>query len=120
MTLVPVVALRIGKFIINNASIYLKEEKIFCKLIYYTLCLGSANCQKSRWKVRLYINEKPTFLKEAYRVIITKVSGTLLFSKFINKQLTFIAHVLDRKRASMVNNQYNRYYYYFREGGRRV
>jgi len=29
------------------------------------LCLGSANCQKSRWKVKIYVDEKSTFLKEA-------------------------------------------------------
>jgi len=34
-------------------------------MVYYTLCLGSANCQKSCWKVRIYVDEKLTFLKEA-------------------------------------------------------
>jgi len=29
----------------------LKEEKMCYKMVYYTLCLSSANCQKSRWKV---------------------------------------------------------------------
>jgi len=32
-------------------------------MVYYTLHISSANCQKSRWKV--YVDEKPTFLKEA-------------------------------------------------------
>jgi len=26
------------------------------------LCLGSANCQKSHWKVRIYVDEKRFFL----------------------------------------------------------
>jgi len=34
-------------------------------MVYYTLCLGSANCHKSCCKVRNYVDEKPTFLKEA-------------------------------------------------------
>jgi len=46
------------------ASVFLKEE-IFYKMVYYTLCLGSTKCQKSRWKVRIYVDKKQTFLKEA-------------------------------------------------------
>jgi len=30
-------------------------------MVYYTLCLGSANCQKSRWKIIIYVDEKPNF-----------------------------------------------------------
>jgi len=37
--------------------------------LYYSLCLGSANCQISRWEVRIYVDENPTFLKEAWQLI---------------------------------------------------
>jgi len=55
-SLVAAVAPRTCKF-----SIFLKEENICYKNGYYTLCLGSAKCQK----VRIYVDEKTTFLKEA-------------------------------------------------------
>jgi len=58
VVVVVAVAPRTGKII-------KEEEKVFYKLVYYTLYLGSPNCQKSRWKVRIYVDEKPTFLKEA-------------------------------------------------------
>jgi len=31
------------------------------KMVYYTLCLGSVNCQISRWKIRIYADEKTIF-----------------------------------------------------------
>jgi len=34
-------------------------------MVYHTLCLGSVNFQKSLWKAIIYVDEKPTFLKEA-------------------------------------------------------
>jgi len=40
-----------SKFI-KNASVCLKKKKIYYKIVYYTLCFGSVNCQKSRWKVK--------------------------------------------------------------------
>jgi len=40
-------------------SMFLKGEKICYKMVYYTLCIGSANRQKSCWKVRIYVDEKP-------------------------------------------------------------
>jgi len=46
------------------ASMFLKEEKFCYKMVYYTSCLGSVNCQKSCRKVRIYVDKKP-FLKEA-------------------------------------------------------
>jgi len=33
--------------------VFLKEEKIYYKMVYYTSCLDSFNRQKSRWKVRI-------------------------------------------------------------------
>jgi len=35
------------------ASLFLKEEKICYKMVYFILCLGSVNRQKSRRKVRI-------------------------------------------------------------------
>jgi len=49
-------------------SVFLKEEKNCYKMVYYTLYLSSVNCQKSRWKVRIYGDEKPTFLNEAWQM----------------------------------------------------
>jgi len=46
---------------------FLKAKKICYKMVYYTLCLGSANYQKSNWKVT-YADEKPTFLKGAWHL----------------------------------------------------
>jgi len=43
LSLVTAVAPRTVKF--------LKGEKICYKMVYYTLCIGSANRQKSCWKV---------------------------------------------------------------------
>jgi len=37
-------------------------------MVYHTLCLCSAICQKSRWKFRNYLDEKQTFLKEAWHL----------------------------------------------------
>jgi len=46
----------------SNLVVFEKENL----LVYYTLYLGSANRQKSRWKIRVYIDEKLTFLKEPW------------------------------------------------------
>jgi len=59
--LVATVVPRTGKFIKN--CIFKRGEKFTTKW-YINLCLGSANCQKSRWRVRIYVDGKPTFLKE--------------------------------------------------------
>jgi len=32
------------------------------------LCLGSPNWQKLRWKFRIYVDEKSTFLKEVWHI----------------------------------------------------
>jgi len=40
------------------ASMFLKEENIFYEMIYYTLHLDKANCQKSCLKVKIYADEK--------------------------------------------------------------
>jgi len=44
---------------------FLKEENICYKMVYYTLSLSSANFQKLHWKVKIYLDEKPTFMKVA-------------------------------------------------------
>jgi len=46
-------------------SVFLKEEKICNKMVYYTLHLSLTNRQKSCCKVRIYTDEKVTFLKGA-------------------------------------------------------
>jgi len=38
--------------------VFSKEEKICYKMVCYTLNFGSVNCQKSNFKVRIYVNEK--------------------------------------------------------------
>jgi len=53
---VAAVAPHTGKFMKNGLSV-LKEEKICYKIVYHTLCLSSANCQKSRCKDRIYVDE---------------------------------------------------------------
>jgi len=42
-----------------------KEEKSCHKMVYYTLYLSKANRQISCYKVRIYTDEKLTFLKGA-------------------------------------------------------
>jgi len=49
------------------ASVFLKEEEIYNKMVNYILCLGQAKRQKSRCKVRIYTDEKLTFLKGALK-----------------------------------------------------
>jgi len=44
----------------NESQKFLKREESLLQ-IYYTLC----HHQKSGWKVRIYANEKPTFLKHS-------------------------------------------------------
>jgi len=41
-------------------------SKICYKMVYYILCLGSANRQKLRWKVRIYVGENQNFLKRLF------------------------------------------------------
>jgi len=48
---------------------FLKEEKICYKMVDYTLCLDSVNREKLRWKVRIYADEKSTFLKEVWHSV---------------------------------------------------
>jgi len=43
---------------------------LFTLLLYY---LGLANCQKSRQKVRIYADKKPTFLKGAWRLTLPRL-----------------------------------------------
>jgi len=58
-SLVAAVALRIGNSL-KTASMFLKVEKMLYKIVYYTLCLGAVNCQKWRWKVRIYVDRRKT------------------------------------------------------------
>jgi len=51
--------------------VFFKEEYL---LHNYTMCLGYANRQKSRLKV--YADEKPTFLKGVWHLIGTKCNKT--------------------------------------------
>jgi len=62
------VALRTGKLIKNYLDVFLKEGKICYKMVYCcTLCLGSANRQKLRWKDRIYVDDiKTPFLNSDY------------------------------------------------------
>jgi len=43
------------------AYVFLKEEKIYYKLVCYTLYLGVVNRQKSRWKAIIYADKDPGF-----------------------------------------------------------
>jgi len=52
------VVLRTGKFI---KKAFERGENLLQNVYYYTLCLDSINWQKSRWKVKIYVDEKPTF-----------------------------------------------------------
>jgi len=48
---------------------FLKEEKICYKMVYNTLCLGSANLQRNRvGKLEFKQTKKPTFLKGAWHL----------------------------------------------------
>jgi len=62
INLLVAVAPRTGKFIKNSLRENLLQIHI---ATYCTLCLGSTNRQKSSWKVKIYVNKKPTFLQEA-------------------------------------------------------
>jgi len=62
------------------AAVFLKEEKNYYKKLYNTLCLGSVNRQKSRWKV---------FLKGAWHLkvkflllLVIKIFSFSLVEKF--------------------------------------
>jgi len=61
MRVTPLIAAKSLKM----ASMFLKEEKICYKTVYFILCLGSVNCQKPRWKVRIS-RQKTDFLKGAW------------------------------------------------------
>jgi len=52
-SLVTAVAPRAGKFIKNGLIKIATENGKPC-------VLGSTNCQKLRWKIRIYVDEKPT------------------------------------------------------------
>jgi len=67
MTVMPRLLRLIRAKIIKTGLSVLKEEKICYKMVYYTSCLGPFNCQKSRWKDSIYVDEKPTFLKRAWQ-----------------------------------------------------
>jgi len=41
-------------------STFLREKNTY-QIVYCALCLSSANCQKSRRKVRIYVDEKSNF-----------------------------------------------------------
>jgi len=43
------------------ASVFLKEERICYKMVYYTLYFSLANRQKLRWKVRIYVDKNGLF-----------------------------------------------------------
>jgi len=61
-SLVAAVAPHTGKIIKNLLQNGILHFVFRFSQVYYTLCLGSVNHQKSRWKVRIYTDEKPTFL----------------------------------------------------------
>jgi len=54
-----------GRIIKNRLPCFRKRRIFATKWLCYTLYFRSVNCQKSTFKVRIYVNKKPTFLKRA-------------------------------------------------------